>query len=114
MIKVVHLSPNELVYLSASNYCLENLAPKAITALGNLNALSSRRLVALFCSVKCPGDLILKTYDLARDLRQAGVAVISGFHSPMERECLDILLRGTQPVIVCRARECPEIGRAHV
>ncbi|MDI6736659.1 MAG: hypothetical protein QME42_10810, partial [bacterium] len=36
--------------------------------------------------------------------RQAGVAVIGGFHSPMECECLRILLRGTQPVIVCPAR----------
>ena len=32
------------------------------------------------------------------------MTVISGFHSPMERECLTILLRGTQPVIICPAR----------
>jgi predicted Rossmann fold nucleotide-binding protein DprA/Smf involved in DNA uptake len=32
------------------------------------------------------------------------MTVISGFHSPMERECLTILLRGAQPVIVCSAR----------
>jgi predicted Rossmann fold nucleotide-binding protein DprA/Smf involved in DNA uptake len=30
--------------------------------------------------------------------------VIGGFHSPMEQECLRILLRGTQPMIVCPAR----------
>jgi len=40
----------------------------------------------------------------ARALRDAGVAVVGGFHSPMERECLDILLRGDQPVILCPAR----------
>jgi predicted Rossmann fold nucleotide-binding protein DprA/Smf involved in DNA uptake len=60
--------------------------------------------LALFCSVKCPGNLILQTYDLAQNLRLAGVPVIGGFHSPMERECLTILLRGTQPIIVCPAR----------
>lgn len=60
--------------------------------------------LALFCSVKCPGELILKTYDLARALRDRGVAVISGFHSPMEQECLNILLKGQQPVILCPAR----------
>jgi predicted Rossmann fold nucleotide-binding protein DprA/Smf involved in DNA uptake len=60
--------------------------------------------LALFCSVKCPGNLILQTYDLTQNLRQTGVSVISGFHSPMERECLSILLRGTQPIIVCPAR----------
>ncbi|MCY3799972.1 MAG: hypothetical protein OXG46_00160 [Chloroflexi bacterium] len=61
-------------------------------------------LTALFCSVRCPGDLILKTYDLARLLRDAGVPVIAGFQSPMEKDCLEILLRGKQPAVVCPAR----------
>ena len=30
--------------------------------------------------------------------------MIGGFHSPMERECLDLLLRGTQPVVICAAK----------
>ena len=54
--------------------------------------------------MRCPGDLILRTYDLAQLLREQGVAVIGGFHSPMEQECLRILLRGRQPVVVCPAR----------
>lgn len=37
-------------------------------------------------------------------MRDDGVTVISGFHSPIEEECLRILLRGSQPVIVCPAR----------
>ncbi len=78
-------------------------APNAITAIGNLDILRHKS-TALFCSTKCPGDLILKTYDLAQILRDAGITVINGFHSPMERECLTILLRGTQPVIICPAR----------
>lgn len=78
-------------------------APSRIAALGKLDVLK-RKPLALFCSVKCPGKLILQTYDLAQRLRQAGVTVIGGFHSPMERECLTILLRGAQPVIVCPAR----------
>jgi predicted Rossmann fold nucleotide-binding protein DprA/Smf involved in DNA uptake len=32
------------------------------------------------------------------------VTVVSGFHSPVEKECLRILLRGKQPIIVCLAR----------
>lgn len=60
--------------------------------------------VALFCSVQCPGALILATYDLARQFRERGVTVVSGFHSPMEQECLRILLRGRQPVVWCLAR----------
>ncbi|HEA69604.1 MAG TPA: hypothetical protein ENI07_22750 [Desulfobacterales bacterium] len=78
-------------------------APNAITAIGNLDILR-KNPTALFCSAKCPGDLIVKTYDIAQILRDAGITVISGFHSPMERECLTILLRGSQPVIICPAR----------
>jgi predicted Rossmann fold nucleotide-binding protein DprA/Smf involved in DNA uptake len=78
-------------------------APGIITALGNLEILNNNSL-AFFCSTKCPGQLILQTYDLARSLRQAGVTVIGGFHSPMEQECLSLLLRGRQPVIICPAR----------
>ena len=37
-------------------------------------------------------------------MRDRGVTVIGGFHSPMERECLDLLLRGGQPVVICPAR----------
>ena len=90
-------------YPQILNRFLENRAPKYIFALGNLDLLR-RETVALFCSVKCPGNLILKTYDLARQLRDAGTAVISGFHSPMEKECLSLLLRGEQPIIWCLAK----------
>ncbi len=58
---------------------------------------------ALFCSQRCPGDLTLKTYDIARAMRDAGVPVIGGFQTPMEKECLRLLLRGSQPVVVCPA-----------
>jgi predicted Rossmann fold nucleotide-binding protein DprA/Smf involved in DNA uptake len=78
-------------------------ARPAIAALGNLDLLHSRPL-ALFCSIKCPGDVILRTYDLIRALRDAGTPMIGGFHSPMEQECLTLLLRGSQLVIVCPAR----------
>ena len=32
--------------------------------------------------------------DLARALRDAGVVVVSGFHSPLERDCFEFLIRG--------------------
>ena len=68
-------------------------------------AILERPLLALFCSIRCPGDIILKAFDTARALRDGGVAVVGGFHSPMEKECLDILLRGSQPVVVCVSRD---------
>lgn len=79
-----------------------DLFPK-ICAIGNLNILE-QQLLGFFCSVKCPGAIILKTYDLIRDLRNKGVIVISGFHSPIEKDCLDLLIRGKQPIVICPAR----------
>ena len=70
---------------------------------GNVRLLEER-LTALFCSQRCPGDLILKTYDLARAMRDTRVPVIGGFQTPMEKECLRLLLRGSQPVVICPAR----------
>jgi predicted Rossmann fold nucleotide-binding protein DprA/Smf involved in DNA uptake len=78
-------------------------APARIFFLGNPEILQKDSL-ALFCSIKCPGNVILKTYDLAKALRDAGVPVIGGFHTPMEKECLALLLRGTQPIVICPAR----------
>lgn len=106
-IEFQYLTPVHDQYPRALRTFLSPNMPRCISALGNLEILANK-LVGLFCSIKCPGNLILQTYDVARHLREAGVAVISGFHSPMERECLTILLRGYQPVILCPARN---IGR---
>jgi predicted Rossmann fold nucleotide-binding protein DprA/Smf involved in DNA uptake len=78
-------------------------APVSLTALGNLDILMGPKL-ALFCSSRCPGHAILRAYDHVQTLRKHGVTVISGFHSPMEKECLRVLLRGIQPLIICPAR----------
>src|SRR5579859_4113431 len=80
------------------------VAPEDVRALGSLAALE-RAAMGLFCSARCPGGAILRALDLAHALREAGVPVVSGFHSPVERECLRLLLRGSQPVIVCLARD---------
>lgn len=82
---------------------LGSRCPKSLTILGNENILKHKKL-ALLCSIKCPGDLILQTFDLMQMLRDSGIVVISGFHSPMEKECLRILLKGKQPIIVSLPR----------
>jgi predicted Rossmann fold nucleotide-binding protein DprA/Smf involved in DNA uptake len=103
--------PTSLVWISSNDawfppqlaQYLGDKTPSRIASIGNLEILNNNPL-ALICSVKCPGNIILKTYDLAKKLREASVPVIGGFHSPMEQECLRILLRGTQPILVCPAR----------
>jgi predicted Rossmann fold nucleotide-binding protein DprA/Smf involved in DNA uptake len=102
------LSSTDAAYPVSLRERLGDHAPKTLTALGNLELLLQPK-TALFCSVRCPGDAILGAYDSARKLRDGGVTVISGFHSPVEKECLRILLRGKQPVIVCLARSLVKI-----
>ena len=82
-------------------------APPELTALGNLDLLAISK-TALFCSTRCPGRVILTTYDQAAKWRDTGHCVISGFHSPVEKECLQILMRGSQPIVICPARALPQ------
>jgi predicted Rossmann fold nucleotide-binding protein DprA/Smf involved in DNA uptake len=83
-------------------------APKSLTILGDVTLLFQPK-TALFCSVRCPDEKIDAAYEAARKLRDDGVAVISGFHSPVEKECLRILLLGKQPIIICLARSLAKI-----
>jgi predicted Rossmann fold nucleotide-binding protein DprA/Smf involved in DNA uptake len=101
--EIIELKKTGPQYPSGLRVYLRDHAPKTITALGDITILQSK-LLAFFCSVKCPGHLILKAHDLAQKLKQVDVTIIGGFHSPVEQECLRILLQGPQPVIVCPAR----------
>jgi len=85
---------------------LGEIADSQLTVLGNLDLLTLPK-TALFCSVRCPGNAILGTYDQAAQWRDAGRCIISGFHAPVEKECLRILLRGTQPIILCPPERFP-------
>ena len=83
-------------------------APKSLALLGNAGLLAQEK-TALYCSVRCPEEKMPAAYDAARRLRDAGVTVISGFHSPVEKECLRILLVGRQPIIVALPRSLDRI-----
>ncbi len=74
-----------------------------LSILGDLLPLADP-LFAVFCSVKCPASIILKTYDLAQTLKDKHVGVISGFHSPIEKEVLVTLLHGDSSIVICPAR----------
>lgn len=93
-------------YPNALELCLPDEPPDALHAIGNPDILDhgGKPTLALFCSSKCPGRLIDKTYDLTQKLRDQGYTVLSGFHSPMEKECLNVLIRSPHPVVVCPAR----------
>ena len=81
-------------------------APGVIHLIGGAQSLQRVNL-ALICSVSCPGSVIIRTFDAIRKLRDAGMVVAGGYHSPVERECLHFLLRGPQQVILSPACGLP-------
>jgi len=60
--------------------------------------------VALFCSSTCSGSAILRSMKFVGELAAGSRAVISGFHSAIEKSFLKVLLTGECPLIVCPAR----------
>ncbi|MDR4498515.1 MAG: DNA-processing protein DprA [Candidatus Scalindua sp.] len=71
--------------------------------LGNQNLLDKHK-TAFLCSRNCPSDIILKSLDWAKEKKDKGECVISGFHSQIEKDVFSILLKGTQPIILVLAR----------
>ena len=100
---LTRLRPSASDYLVALRPCPDGGNLPVLTMLGKSGLLKGP-LLGFFCSVRCPGDAILRTYDLARALRSADVTIIGGFQSSMEKEFLDLVLRGTVRVVVCPAR----------
>lgn len=77
--------------------------PEGTVVRGN-QTLLQKRSIALFCSARCPGEVILRAYDFVSKFDAQDTAVVGGFHTPLEKECLRLLLRKGQPVIICPAR----------
>jgi predicted Rossmann fold nucleotide-binding protein DprA/Smf involved in DNA uptake len=107
-IPISKLTPSDTHWPQQLSDRLKSNPPLRLWAIGTMETLAAHK-IGLFCSVRCPGNAILGAYDAARKLRDEGVTVVSGFHSPVEKECLRILLRGKQPIIVCLARALEKI-----
>lgn len=73
------------------------------TLFGNQKLLDTHK-TAFLCSKKCPSDIILKSLDWAKEKKDRGECVISGFHSQIEKDVFKILLKGNQPIILVLAR----------
>ena len=107
---IQRITQKDTNYPTGLEQYLKTETPETIWVRGNIdllpgqNAISNGDLWALFCSSKCPGEIILKAHDLAQGFRNAGIPTIGGYHSPVEQECLRVLLRGSQPILLCPAR----------
>lgn len=82
--------------------------PAQVTYIGNIDILK-QSLLGLFASVKCPASLILKAHDFAQKLVEDCTPVICGFHSPVEKVMLSVLLRGSGSIVICPARGLDEM-----
>lgn len=68
-------------------------------------SLLDRKKIGYFASSKIASLSVLPTLDWATKVaKREDVAIVSGFHSKMEREVLDILLRGRCGIICVLAR----------
>jgi len=74
-----------------------------LSYFGNKNILRSHKTTFL-CSKKCPSDRVIKSLDWARDKKNNGDCIISGFHSRIEKDVFNILMKGKQPIILVLAR----------
>lgn len=75
--------------------------------LGNSGLLKLKK-TAFLCSRQVPASTVLKCYDWAIAQREAGTCIISGFHSTIEKDVLQYLIKGNQPIIVALARGLKE------
>lgn len=74
------------------------------SCIGNTELLQKRK-IGFLASRKIATLSVLPTLDWATEISQReNVAVVSGFHSQMEKEVLKILLRGKCSIIVILAR----------
>jgi predicted Rossmann fold nucleotide-binding protein DprA/Smf involved in DNA uptake len=107
-IRKSHITPSDIHWPRQLTERLRADAPVRLWAIGKLEILATRK-VGLFCSVHCPDSAVPGAYDAARKLRDNGVTVVSGFHSPVEKECLRILLEGSQSIIICPPRALEKV-----
>lgn len=70
---------------------------------GHLAILDNYK-VGFLSSQKCPAEVILKSYDWARQQRQKGNCIVCSNHSQIEKDVFEILIKGRQPLILVLAR----------
>ncbi len=71
--------------------------------IGNQSFLELPK-VAFLSSRNISSGSVLKCLDWAVEQRNAGICVMSGFHSILEKDVLQLLLKGKQPVVLVLGR----------
>lgn len=94
----------EIFELGKLNHPLvSQLGLTSLDYVGDTSLLDSP-MIGVFSSAKCPASSILKAHDYAKEIRNGEMGIISGFHAPAEKEVLEVLLKGTCPIVVVLGR----------
>ena len=93
---------------ASDGYPKQLLSPQALVS-NDLCVMGDVRLlhepaIGVVSSRRIPGRLICEAHDWAETMKFSSRVVVGGFHSPMERECLRVLMRGRTRIVVCPAR----------
>ena len=76
----------------------------SLQMIGNTALFDLPDKVAFLSSRRISAAAVLKCYDWAAEMRDAGRCVIGGFQSSLERDVLKFLLRGKSPIVMVLAR----------
>lgn len=101
-ITAVMLDPSDPRYPPRLRKRSAGLHAAPLAVLGNPGLLL-RQSIGLVCSRRCPGSVILQMYEIVQKLKLYPCIVVGGFHSPMEKECFEILLPGRSGIVLCPA-----------
>ena len=65
--------------------------------------------MGLAASVDIPAAVLEETEGLVRALADAGALFVGGFHSPLERRCLDKIVAEESPAVICLGRALADL-----
>ena len=88
---------------------LGDRSPLSLSIAGSAELLGvvdsgQSRSVGVAASVDAPASIFETTAQLVHELADRGAVFVGGFHSPLERKCLDLLVAAERPAIVCLGR----------
>lgn len=97
-------------------------APAAVWVCGNVDLLARVDLgqcpsLGIAASVASSATLSEAALELLRSLLRNGLVFVGGFHSPLERLCLKLLIQEGEPALACVGRslkgvQAPQLWRA--
>lgn len=67
---------------------------KDVFFTGNVDIINKYPVIGVLASGKAPGPVVWESYQFFYALRDAGVTIAGGWHSPLEKGILDALMEG--------------------